>query len=319
MTVLFAWACQTLGSWADPPRANLPDPLYYVDPACVSFGVLQARPGDAAFHQALQSIWSDLEAHQFDSSSWLGVLTAVLGSTQKQQFLLGFLPFQGVRLDYLDPQGQAHSATVVTITGWPGLQGLFWNRLQQDGQGNPWPTRRLGKVDVVLRGDGAIARLDRTFYAFSDAGTAQRCLLPHSHALSPAYQKLDRHHDTYGLLFNRHNSLRRFLGWLDQDDLAAVEKAQGPARFQKTLESIEMIRWQGELLDEDRLRLTMQIQSQDSPAVEELLSIAQRILSERGRPARLQTAASNGELCLQLEIGGNRKFIVDYLTRDKPI
>ena len=312
----------TLAVAAEPPKNSLPDPLSYVDPSCVSFGVMHARADDQAIHRTMQMLWTELEKRHLSSDSWVGMLANFLSTGQRQQLLLGFLPFQGIRLDYLDSQGGAHSATVVTVAGWKGLQGLFWNRLIHDSQGKPWPTQRVGGADVVNSRDGKLARRDGTFYKFTDTMMAQRCLLQSRHAVPALYNSLDRSHDTYGVLHNRQLSLRRFLTWMNMDDVAAVEKAMGVDKFKRAMESVEYLTWQGEVLDDDRLDLEMRIhvvRPQENELVSELLTVARRVLKERGRPTEIKTRIVGSDLMLDMVIGGNRQFFLDYLTKDKPV
>ena len=307
---------------AEPSKNSLPDPISYVDTGCVSFGVMHARANDQAIHRAMQNLWIELENRQLDSSSWVGILANFLSAGQRQQLLLGFLPFQGIRLDYLDQQGGLHSATVVTVSGWKGLQGLFWNRLILDPQGNPWPTRRVGQADVVVSREGNMARLDGTFYAFSDTMMAQRCLLRGHHSVPALYQSLDRSHDTYGILYNRQRSLQRFLTWMNMDDVAAVERAMGADKFRRAMEAVDYLTWQGEVLDDDRLDLDMKVhvvRQEDTALAEELVSVARRVLRDRGRPTEMKTRVVGSDLNLDMVIGGNRQFFLDYLTKNKPV
>jgi hypothetical protein len=312
----------TAAVWAEPPKTSLPDPLSYVDTSCVSFGVMHARADDQAIHRAMQRLWHELEKRHLNSDSWVGMLANFLNQGQRQQLLLGFLPFQGIRLDYLDNQGGVHSATVVTVAGWKGLQGLFWNRLLLDPQGRPWPTQRVGGADVVSARDGQLARREGTFYKFTDSLMAQRCLLKSHNSVPPLYHSLDRSHDTYGVLHNRQRSLRRFLTWMNMNDVAAVEKAMGVDDFRRAMEAVDYLTWQGEVLDDDRLDLEMRIhvvRPQDNPLVSELLTVARRVLKDRGRPAEIKTRVVGSDLMLDMVIGGNRQFFLDYLTKDKPV
>jgi hypothetical protein len=305
--------------WAAPPKTNLPNPLSYVDPTCVSFAVLQARPGDAAFDQALRSIWGDLEKRNLQPGSWIAILSGLLSSSQKQQFLLGLLPFQGVRLDYIDPKGVPHSTTVISIAGWRGLQSIYWSKLQMDESGKPWPLKRYGKADVAVRGKSAVARMDGNFYAFTDASQVERSFTRPPSAPTALYKGLNQQRDTYGLLFNKQQSIRRFLFWVDQFDLGAVEQAMGVEKFAKALDSIEYLSWEGEFLDEDRCALEMRWKTSNPDLVEEMLSVARKVLKERGRPATMQTVGLEDEILLNMELGGNRRFFVDYLAKKEPI
>lgn len=308
---------------AEPTKVDLPNPMGFVDTGCVSFGVLHARADDQNIHRAMLNMAVELDKRQLDSSTWVGILANLLSPAQRQKMLLGFLPFQGIRLDYVDNSGGLHSANVVTVSGWRGLQGLFWNRLLTDHQGRPFPTKKMGRADVTVRREGAIARLDGTFYAFSDTLMAQRCLVKSAHSVPALYKTLDTSHDTYGILYNRQKSLSRFLHWMNMDDLAAVENAMGVDRFKKAMDAVEYLMWQGEVLDDDHLDLEMKVHvpnSADVPLVNELLTTARTVLKQRGRPTEVTNKQSTShDIAFDMVIGGNRKFFLDYLTDDEPM
>lgn len=308
---------------AEPQKVDLPNPMGFVDAGCVSFGVLHARADDRNIHRMMQNLALELDRRQLDSSTWVGILANLLSPAQRQKMLLGFLPFQGIRLDYLDNAGSLHSATVVTVSGWRGLQGLFYNKLLTDPQGRPYPTKKVGRADVTVRREGAIARLDGTFYAFTDTMMAQRCLVKSAHSIPALYKTLDTSHDTYGILYNRQKSLSRFLHWMNMDDLAAVENAMGRDRFKKAMDAVEYLMWQGEVLDDDHLDLEMRVHvphAEDAPLVQELLTVARKVLKDRGRPTEVTNKQSTShDITFDMVIGGNRKFFLDYLTDDEPM
>ncbi len=304
------------------PSSGLPDPLHFADGNCVSFGVVQVRPEDTAFQAAFQAVARELETRQLDSASWIGILSSLLSQNQRAALFSGLLPAQGIRVDYLDAQGGLHSATVVTCTGWKGFQALLWGRLMMDKSGQPWPVEKVGRNEVVLRKDGTVARINGSFYAFSDKEIA-RTTLERKPAPAPKdFAELDKTHDTYGLLFNRQNSLARFLRWVDRHDYAAVQKAFGEARFSEANQAVDSVRWTGELLDDDRVSLEIRVRLKEAgkaELVDEFLSVARQILKERGRPARVESCIVDDEVLINAEIAGNRSFFLNYFTSSKPV
>ena len=312
--------CSALG--AEPTSSALPDPLHFADMNCVSFGVVQVRPEDSAFQAAFRAVAKELETRQLDSSSWIGILSSLLSENQRAALFTGLLPAQGIRVDYLDGQGALHSATVVTCTGWKGFQAILWGRLLMDKSGQPWPTERVGREDVVMRKDGTVARINGSFYAFSDKDIA-RSTLQRKPAKPPQdFVTLDKSHDTYGLLFNRQNSLARFLRWVDKADYAAVQKSFGESRFMEANQAVESVRWTGELLDDDRVSLEIRVRLKDAgkaELVDEFLSVAREVLKERGRPAKVESCIVDDEVLVNAEIAGNRRFFLDYFTGSKPV
>jgi hypothetical protein len=240
--------------------------------------------------------------------------------------LLGFLPFQGIRVERLDEEGQEHSSTVLTLAGWPGLQGLIWETLLNGPDGKPYPTRIVGHDTLIMRPkigqDAAVgmvaARIKGTFMYFSDFATGQHFLTNHRPS-GPVYdiaKDLDSTQDSFGVLLNRKNSLLRFLEWLDDFDFSVIEKAVGAERFRTDIAVVDYVAWTGALVDEDRMELDMRFRLLDESKAEELeqmLTTARQALKTQGRAANLQITTIRNDMLCRVQMTGYRQMLLSYL------
>ena len=313
---------------SDRKRNPVPDALQYLDPDCVAWGVLSARPEDKGFQALLRTAWQGMRDNPTSSAPWLGVVSAFLSQATQEDVLLGFLPFQGVRVDRLDEKGQDHFSTVVTMSGWPGVQSLFWSSLLNGPDGKPFQTRTVNGETIVLRPKAgqeptqgpAMARVKGSFMAFSDLATGELSLTPRqpSGEVYTIASKLDKTQDTMGVLLNRKESLLRFLTWLDAHDVNILETGLGRERLQKDISKIEYVTWVGDLLSDDRMDLEFHFHTQGETQAEEvaeMLKEARGALKDKGRAAELQMTTVRGDVIVRIEMVGFREMLQSFLKR----
>ncbi len=308
---------------------RLPDPTQLLDAQAVSLGVVHARAEDAGFRSLLKTAWEAMRSRKNKGSSFLDLISGFLSSTTQENILLGFLPFQAVRIDHIDARGKDKASFMVTVGGWSGVQALFWNTLLQGPDGKPYPTEKVAGETVVIRvREGqpreeapVIARVDGTFYSFANLETARRVLdrqLGENADLGVAFGELDRQQDTYGVLLNRQQSLLRFFNWVNKRDFLTVQEAVGAERLQQVLSHVEYLTWQGDLLSDDRMDMQIKFHAdagENAEQIEEVISLARSALAARGRTGELEMTTVDEDVLLNVQFTGYRKMLVDYINR----
>jgi len=309
--------------------AEMPSPSILLDSRAVSIGVVHARPDDTGFKEMLKTAWETMRAREGGGATFLDLISSFLSRATQENILLGFLPFQGVRIDHIDEKGRDRASFMVTAAGWPGIQGLFWNTLLNGPDGKPYPTEAVGRDTLVIRpkvGQAvedapAVARKDGTFYSFADVETARRILEKKdlvNPAISTVLAELNQDSDTYGVLINRQQSLYRFLTWVNRRDFETVKQAVGEEKLLKAFEHVEVVTWQGDLVSDDRMDMQVRFRT-DNPEqalqLEEVLSTARSALAEKGRTGDLQMTSVDQDVLVDIQFQGYRKMMVDYLQR----
>lgn len=302
------------------------NPFQWMDDSTVAWGVVQARKEDVGFKALLKTAWQEMR-NTSSANSWLNMMNSFLSTAKQEDVLLGFLPFQGVRVDRLDASGQDHSGTMVSIGGWPGLQSLFWGTLLNDPSGKPYRSEFINGQTLVLRPkpgqkpeEGpAVARVRGNFYAFSDPTTAKSCLNqtgPAGAAYDIAKSLDTKDQDTYGVVINRQDSLVRFFIWVDRYDYDAVAQAYGPDKLKEDINKVKHLTWTGDLKDDDVMEFEFRFVtgSEDhAEAVGEMLKQARRALKARGRAADLQLTTLRNDVIVRVQMIGYRQLLQNYL------
>ena len=318
--------CASAG-WCEAPK--LPSPQVLMDSRAVSLGVVIARPEDNGFKQLFKTAWAAVQKRPGGGGGVIDMISGFLSKTAQENMLLGFLPFQMVRIDHFDEKGRDKASFMVTLSGWPGLQGLFYGTLLNGPDGTPYPTERVGNETVVVRprpgqpkeDAGVVARVAGTFYSFADLTTAHR-ILEKKQGVNPELMAnlagLNQDLDTYGVLLNRQDSLMRFLEWVNRRDFEVVRAAVGPDKLVNLFKHVDLVTWQGDLISDDRMDMQVRFRT-DSPEqaeiMEEVLSTARTALAERGRTGDLQMTTVDNDVLVDIQFTGYRKMLTDYLER----
>ena len=322
-----------LAYWAEPPKTppekdKMPPFGTMLDSKTVSLGVVHARPDDEGFKSLFATAWESIKTRPGGSGSALDLVSGFL-SRSGTNILLQLLPFQMVRVDHFDDQGHDKPSFMVTLTGFQGLQGIFYNGLLNGPEGKPYETEKIGKETVIIRAKPGqkreesmvIARVGGTFYGFADLDTAHRVLEKKTAAnpeLSKTLGLVNQDQDTYGVLLNRQNSVLRFFEWANRRDFEAIKSTIGEEKLNKIFEHVTLVTWTGDLISDDRMDMQVRWRT-DSPeacdALEDALSLARKTLAERGRTGEIRLTTVDTEVLLDIQFTGYRKMLQDYLAR----
>ncbi len=321
----------TAASGAVPaPKATDPMPpiSLMVDATTVSLGVVHARPEDEGFKSLFGTAWDSIKTRTGGSGSALDLVSSFLGRSTTN-ILLQLLPFQMVRVDHFDEQGRDKPSFMVTMSGFQGLQGIFYSGLLNAPDGKPFETEKVGKETVIIRAKPGqkreealvLARVNGTFYGFADLETAHR-ILEKKTAANPELVKtlplVNQEQDTYGVLLNRQNSVLRFFEWANRRDFEAIKASIGEEKLNKLFEHVTLVTWTGDLISDDRMDMQVRWRT-DSPeaseALEDALSTARKTLAERGRTGEIRLTTVDTEVLLDIQFTGYRKMLQDYIAR----
>jgi hypothetical protein len=325
--IFVALACCVHFGWAEGPK--LPEPSVLLDSKAVSLGVVHARPDDTGFKELFKTAWGAVQKRPGGTGNVIDMIGGFLSRTAQENMLLGFLPFRMVRIDHFDEKGRDRASFMVTLSGWPGLQGLFFATLLNGPDGKPYPTERVGNEVVVIRvrpgqareDAGVVARVGGTFYSFADLEIARR-ILENKQGVNPELSAnlaaLNQEMDTYGVLLNRQNSLLRFLEWVNRRDFEVAKASVGGEKMVNLFDHVELVTWQGDLISDDRMDMQVRFRT-DSPeqaeAMEEVLSTVRQALAEKGRTGDLQMTTVENDVLVDIQFTGYRKMLTDYLER----
>lgn len=299
-----------------------------LDSKTVSLGVVHARPDDEGFKSLFNTAWDSIKTRTGGSGSALDLVSNFLGRSSTN-ILMQFLPFQMVRIDHFDEQGHDKASFMLTLSGFQGLQGIFYSGLLNGPDGKPYETEKIGKEVVVIRAKPGqkreealvVTRVQGTFYGFADLETAHR-VLEKKTTPNPDLAKnlglVNQDQDTYGVLLNRQNSVLRFFEWANRRDFEAIKTAIGEEKLNKLFEHVTLVTWTGDLISDDRMDMQVRWRT-DTPesceALEDALSTARKTLAERGRTGEIRLTTVDTEVLLDIQFTGYRKMLQDYIAR----
>ncbi|MCA9791175.1 MAG: hypothetical protein KC910_05245 [Candidatus Eremiobacteraeota bacterium] len=331
LTLWLLMAAPAFCQEANEPRA-IPAPESLVTSDAISLAVVEARTEDKGFQALLQAAWEAFGGVSGDGAN--PFLKYVLRAIQIQRgsnALASFLPVQCIRVDSLGEDGRPHPMLAVTVAGWPSLQEIFYSGLTHDSLGAPYPTKDYEAASLVLR-EGwedptrsrILTRYKRTFISFPTVAKGELILqrLDKGDATMPdtrltrALVDLDRSKDTYGAIVNQKGSLLKFLYWLNKHDTQQIIEKVGKDRLNEVLEGVELMAWEGDLVDDNTLEFLIRFEtnSQESrEAVKEVLLQAREVLEEYGRAGALQVTGIENEVIVNFTMLGYRDMITSYI------
>lgn len=313
-------------------QSAIPAPEILVTPDAISLAVVDARTEDKGFQALLQAAWEAFGGVNGNGAN--PFLKYVLRAIQIQRgsnALASFLPVQCIRVDSLGEDGRPHPMLAVTVAGWPSLQEIFYSGLTHDSIGAPYPTKDYEAASLVLR-EGwedptrsrILTRYKRSFISFPTVAKAELILqrldkgdatLPNTR-LTRALADLDRSKDTYGAILNQKGSLLKFLNWLNKHDTQQVVEKVGKERLNEVLEGVELMAWEGDLVDDNSLEFLIRFETRSEEAreaVKDVVLQAREVLEEYGRAGALQVTGVENEVIVNFTMTGYRDMITSYI------
>ena len=315
-------------------RLDIPDPAIFVGPDSVSFLVVRATPEDEGFRALFDTAWKSLSGARGGGNNW--IYQAILGKLQGEDSnaFSALLPAQFVRVDAL-PEGatEPHPTTVTTVSGWPGLQSI-WYLAQGKGPDGSFPTEEMGDATLILR-DGhedptrgrILTRLDGSIASFPTVQSARFAVNRYAESdatsVNPKMQSLleglDPTKDTYGVLINERGSALRMLRWLNKYDVARAEQELGAERARKVFDQILSLTWEGDLVSDDEMKLLLKFQTPSPEArkeVADMLKDVREVLAGYGRAGKMELTGLDNELFVNFELTGYKQMLTNYIERN---
>ena len=329
--------CLTLLANAEGSRSRLsiPDPAIFLSPDTVSFLVIRATPEDEGFKSLLDTAWDALNGAKGGGNNW--IYKAILGKLQGEDnnAFVALLPAQFVRVDALPEDAtEPYPTTVTTVSGWPGLQSI-WYLAQGKGPDGDFETQELGGDATLILRDGfddptrgrVLTRLDGSIASFPTPGRARVAVkrFVDNDTTSPnprigdLLANLNPEADTYGVLINDRGSALRMLRWLNKYDVARAEEAIGKERAERLFNEILSMTWEGDLVSDDEMRLLLSFQTTSPEARREvagMLKDVREVLAGYGRAGKMEITGLDNELFVKFEMTGYRAMLRSYIDRN---
>lgn len=333
LLVMALWFALPARAAESPSQLDMPEPANFLSPDSISFGVLHARPDDEGFRKLLDTAWQGMKSQKSGmTDGFMGILLRVIQGDQSNA-LISFLPLQMVRVDSLDPKSALpHPTLAVTVAGWGGLQTPLFMKLATGKDGKPYPTKDLEDATLVLRekwedptSSHILTRLKGTFISFPTLEKAESTVKKLASQTPPKPQgeigallpSLDRDRDTYGVLLNRKDSMRKFLRWLNKGDMRHAEEVVGKERMDKVLAGVNSMTWEGDLVSDDEMAFFLRFRTVSPEARKELgvlLKDVREVLNGYGRAGEMRTSGIGSELQVHFTMIGYRDMITSYIN-----
>lgn len=183
-TLLLLGLCLT-STWArdrerEERRVPLPPPSSFMDQDSVSLSVLRIRPNQPGTVTFMESCWAELKKEARLKVDPL--MVAVYLSLKDRDPLNQILPLQCVRTERVAGKG-VQPTMAVTLSGFRGLQRLFYKNLLAGPDGKAFPIKEVGAGEIALApgwdepGRARIlARHEESFYMLHSMDQAQKVL-----------------------------------------------------------------------------------------------------------------------------------------------
>jgi hypothetical protein len=315
-------------------RLEIPNPAIFISPDAVSFLVVRATPEDQGFQSLFDTAWESMNGAKGGGNNW--IYKAILGKLQGEDTnaFSALLPAQFVRIDALPEDAtDPYPTTVTTVSGWPGLQSI-WYLAQSKGPDGNFPVEELSDATLILR-DGhedpsrgrVLTRLNGSIASFPTAARARHAVkrFAENDATSPNSQleellsTLDPDADTYGVLLNDRGSALRMLRWLNKYDVTRAEQSIGVERTQRLFNEILSITWEGDLVSDDEMKLLLRFQTTSPEARKEvavMLKDVREVLAGYGRAGKMEITGLDNELFVKFQMTGYRQMLRGYIERN---
>lgn len=312
------------------PRTGFPAPESLLERDSIAVAVLRARADDAGFQALLANAWRTLKSRSaFTLPPALLFTLSAMGNGQDEDGLLSFLPAQIVRVDRLGPQGP-EPTFAFTVSGWQGLQGLFFSALAAPG-GKALPTREHRGQTIVLR-EGwedprkarVLSRVKGTFVSCPTPDRARGVIdllskprsAPPQTSLLYAFQRLDASKDTYGALVNEKGSLMKFVEWTNEVDVERVRQEVGAAELDAAAAHARWMTWEGDVVSDDQVDLRVKFEADTADGAQQIADVlmkARTVLAKYNRAGHFQVGATGKQVDLYFSMIGFRQAVQAYV------
>lgn len=315
-----------------PKSANFPAPESFLERDSIAVAVLRVRAEDAGFRALLANAWQQLRSRSaFTLPPALLFTLNAMGNGQEKEGLLSFLPAQMVRVDRLGAEGVPEPTFAFTVSGWQGLQGLFFSALASGSDGQPLPTRQHRGQTIVLR-EGwedpsqsrVLSRVKGTFLSCPTPDRARTLIdrmgkpssAPPQTSLLYAFQRLDATKDTYGALVNEKGSLMRFLVWLNEVDMERIATEVGREEIDAAAAHARWMTWEGDVVSDDQVDLRVKFEA-DTPdgarQIADVLMKGRGVLARYNRAGHFQVGATGRQVDVFFSMIGFRQAVQAYV------
>ena len=316
-------------------KLPIPDPKFFINPDTVSLMVIKALPDDKGFKAMFDTAWQSLSGARGAGSNWIyRTILAKLQGDDSNAFS-ALLPAQFVRLDsFTEKDSEPHPTTVTTVSGWPGLQSIWYMAQGKDDEGKDFPTVELDEATLILR-DGyqdptrgrVLTKLDGTIVSFPSEARARYAVerfakkdnTSPSPAIADLLAGLDNSHDTYGVLLNKRGSALKLLRWLNKDDVGRAETAVGKERLEEIMGKVDSMTWEGELVSDDEMKFILRFRTTSPEArleLADMLKDVREVLDGYGRAGKMETSGIDNELYVNFQMVGYRGMLQRYIERN---
>lgn len=297
--------------------------------------VIKALPEDQGFKSLFDTAWKSLSGAKGGGANW--IYKAILAKLQGENSnaFSALLPAQFVRVDAMsEKSAEPYPTTITTVSGWPGLQQIWYMSQGKNSNGDPFPVVELGEATLILR-DGhddptkgrVLTSLDGTIASFPTADRAKVAVERYSKGetaspnaeVSELLSALDTNSDTYGVLLNRRGSAIRLLRWLNKVDVARAEQAVGAERMGQIMDQVRSMTWEGDLVSDDEMKFVLRFQTTSPEARQELAQMLKDIrdvLDGYGRAGKMESSGLDNELYVNFQMVGYREMLQSYIDRN---
>ena len=311
----------------NPSRRTIPDPTWLAPSNSLSLFVVSARPEKAGLRQLFKTALSGTDSQ--DGQASLGSLMSDVISRQNQQnLIMAALPLQWVRIDQPDAQGRLRTLTILSVSGWQGIQALFYQGMLA---GKVLETRRHRGEVIVLRpgwqNPEATMVMARSQGSFTNCATPDLAgqtidrLLdrPSPSGRGPlweAYAGLSKTKDIYGAAVNRNGSLLRLISWAGRGISARIRRDVGAPNFDRIVATVSLATLEAEVISDDQIDLELRFTTITPAQIDDLNLVwqaAQRELKSLDRLSQFRTTPLPSGLLVNLSITGFRGDVGRFL------
>ncbi|MBT9586192.1 hypothetical protein IV102_22820 [bacterium] len=311
----------------NPSRRPIPDPTSLASSNSLSLFVVSARPEKAGLRQLFKTALNGTDS-QGGPASMGSLMSDVISRQNQQNLIMAALPLQWVRVDQPDSQGRLRTLTVLSVSGWQGMQALFYQGMLA---GKVLETRRHRGEVIVLRPGWqnpedlmVMARSQGSFVNCATPELARQTIdrlldrpSPPGHGpLWDAYAGLCKTRDIYGAAVNRNGSLLRLISWAGRSITARIRREVGAQNFDRIVATVRVATLEAEVISDDQIDLELRFSTATPSQIDDLKMVwltAQHELKSLDRLSQFRATPLPSGLLVNLSITGFRGDVSRFL------